>query len=98
MAGTCRTERDRRSGAYEAGIVFLTHRMVCRLVLNSRAKADTPAPSPQPLCHARALIRRQACRSANHASDEGGERFVLSVALVGFRGGDPGGAAGEYLV
>lgn len=39
-AGVC------RSRPYKVGVVSLMRRMVCRLVLNSRAMADTPAPSP----------------------------------------------------
>ena len=34
---------------YAAGIASLTRRIVCRLVLNSRAKADTVVPSPSRL-------------------------------------------------
>jgi hypothetical protein len=38
--------RSAEGSSYKAGVASLTRRMVCRLVLNSRAKADTVAPSP----------------------------------------------------
>jgi len=45
VAGIYHAGRDRRSMPYKAGVASLMRRMVCRLVLNSRARADTPAPS-----------------------------------------------------
>lgn len=45
VAGIYHAGRDRRSMPYKAGVASLMRRMVCRLVLISRARADTPAPS-----------------------------------------------------